>query len=148
MQAKPLGKASPHFSWASLLLLPQWGVYHDPSEEERANLIKLANKMEEVREFFDHPINVLCAIRPTHVQAAGTQWQGKNYNLLVQGAAQSAHIVGLAMDFTVSTVSCDEARFHLIEELERLCIRMEKKAGAGWVHVDLLKPHPNRYFVP
>ena len=143
---KPEGMASKYFSWAELLLLPSWGIYFEPSPTERANLTQLAKKMDEIRDFLGKPINVLCAIRPTYVFNAPTV--SKNYNQVVQGAAHSAHIVGLAMDFTVSSMTCDEVRFHLQEELDRFGIRVERKPGSGWVHVDLYPPNPHRYFTP
>lgn len=149
-QTRPEGNVTPHFTWAEVLWLPKFGVWHEPSEEEKANLLLLCKHMEQVREFLDHSVNVLCAIRPTYVQAPGTQWNGKNYNLAVQGAQASAHIKGLAMDFTVSKMTCDEARMHLEGELERLKMRMERKPGSGWVHLDLYPPGASgkRYFTP
>lgn len=149
-QTKPEGQVTPHFSWAEVLYLPKWSVWHEPTEEERANLTKLCLKMEQVRELLGEAINVSCAIRPSYVQAPGTFYNGKNYNILIGGAANSAHIKGLAMDFTVSRMTCDEARMHLEPQLEALNLRMERKSGSGWVHLDLypVLPGHQRYFTP
>lgn len=148
LNTKPTGNASAHFTWAELLYLASWGVWHEPSEEEKANLKRLADKMEEVREFLGASLHVNCAIRPTCASAPGTPFNHKNYNLQVQGAKSSAHIKGLAMDFTVGGMTCDEARFLLEPVLEALHIRMERKPGSGWVHVDLMPPVKSRYFTP
>ena len=141
-------KPSQYFSWKELLYLPSWQVFHSPSESEVQNLTKLALCMDKVREYLEQPINVLCAIRPIYVIAPGTQWNGKNYNAAVGGAPHSAHIQGLAMDFTVSQINCEEVRHLLLDKLEEWGMRMENKAGSGWVHLDLYPPNPNRFFKP
>lgn len=141
-------KASKYFTWGEMTRLPSWGAYHEPSEEEVANLTRLALAMDQVRDFFDRPLNVLCAIRPAWVNAPGSQYNGKNYNGLIGGAPGSYHIKGLAMDFTVSGISCEEVRHLLKDELERMGLRMENKAGAGWVHCDLGKVVSGRFFRP
>jgi zinc D-Ala-D-Ala carboxypeptidase len=140
--------ASKYFKWKELLYLPSWNIYHTPSDIEIENLTKLAHKMDEIRDYLENPVNVNCAIRPMAVNCPGSRFHGKNYNQAVGGAQASAHIVGLAMDFTVSRMTCDDARFHLKSQLNFYNVRMENKPGAGWVHLDLYEPKPNRFFIP
>lgn len=141
-------QASKYFKWKELLYLPTWSAYHVPSEIQISNLTQLAQKMDQIRDFLEHPINVLCAIRPQCADIPGNSFAGKNYNKLVGGAPGSAHLLGLAMDFTVSSIVCDEVRMLLEDQLEILQIRMEKKPNSSWIHCDLYPPKPNRYFKP
>lgn len=104
--------------------------------------------MDEVRDYLEKPINVHCAIRPVVTRCQGSAYSGRNYNAAVGGAPESAHTRGLAMDFSCPGVTCDEVRYLLLEKLEPYNIRMENKPGALWVHIDLMPPHPNRFFKP
>lgn len=140
---------SPHFTVHDATYLPTWGVHHGPSDVEKDNILKTAEKLELIREYLgDHPVNVNCWIRPMMANCPGTRFDGKNYNLMVGGAVGSAHIRGLACDFTVSTITCNEVRAQLESKLEEFNIRMEKKLNASWIHVDLFPANPNRYFIP
>lgn len=146
----PKCKISKHFTVHEALWLPSWQVYHIPSEEEKANIIKTAEKMELVREFFDKPVNVNCWIRPRSVNCPDKKaYHGRNYNAFVGGAPGSAHAEGLAVDFTVSTVTASDAKDMLKDQLEIWDIRMENITG-NWIHIDLRKPAPGgkRFFRP
>lgn len=143
-------KITEHLTWGEALLLPSWQTYHQPSDAEQQNIIILAHKLEMVRDYLGGlSLNVLCWIRPTYVNAPGNPGNGRNYNAYVMGAPHSAHIKGLACDFTISTMTCDEVRYHLAPKLEEFDLRMEKKPGSGWVHLgsdwELGK---TRYFLP
>ena len=37
-------KISKYFTWKEALLLPSWGICHEPTEEEKAAIIKMAKK--------------------------------------------------------------------------------------------------------
>lgn len=86
-------------------------------------------------------------------------WRPKNYNdwktiggveYGVGGAPDSSHMRGLAIDFTIYTVSIDEIHAVLAPRLETMGIRMEKPDGRNRVHCDLATV-PNggsRYFLP
>lgn len=133
------GPASPHFLWAELLWLPRWGVWWMPSAPETTNLQRVANLLEKVRTLCgDRPISIHCAIRPAL------------YNVLVGGATRSAHIEGLAVDFSIAGLHCDDVRAVLHPHLETLGCRMEDAPGSDWIHLDLrpVPPGGSRFFKP
>jgi uncharacterized protein YcbK (DUF882 family) len=142
---------TPNFTVGEALYLPSYKVYHKPTDEEKANIVKHAASMELVREYLGtNPINITCWIRPLAINCDNPMFNGRNYNRLVGGAENSAHIQGLACDFTVSRITCDDVRHLLEDQLERLQLRMEKKPNANWVHLDSRQPVPgkSRYFIP
>jgi Peptidase M15 len=143
---------TPNFKWKEALYLPTWGIYHTPRAEEIQNIINTANVMEKIRSFLDDKaINVHAWIRPTSVNCSTSTFNGKNYNLIVHGAQFSMHIPGCAVDFSVSTMTCDDVKYHLLSKLEEFNIRLENNgAGATWVHVDTKEvlPGQNRFFKP
>lgn len=144
----PSCKITDHFTVHDACYLPSWGVLHSPSTSEIDNLLKIFQKMEQIRSFLgDKAINVHCAIRPI-LNAPGNSHNGECYNDFVEGASQSAHKIGLAVDFDVVGLSCDEVRAKLMCKLAEFNIRMENKPLSNWVHCDNAPPKPNRYFVP
>lgn len=144
--SNPNNKISKYFTVKELTYLPKWGIYHIPSKQEKENLTKLALVMDIIRDELGLPVNVHVSIRPTSVNCIDPKWKGQNYNKAVGSiATKSAHIIGLGMDFDCGE-NCDKTREKILPLLEKLNIRMEKKPGAIWVHVDLMPPNPNRYF--
>lgn len=144
--SNPSNKVSKYFTVKELTFLPSWGVYHLPSAQEKENLTKLALVMDAIRDELNLPINVHVSIRPTSVNCTDPKWQGQNYNKAIGSTAlKSAHISGLAMDFSCGE-NCDETRKKILPLLDKLNIRMEKNPGNAWVHVDLMPPNPIRYF--
>lgn len=150
--SNPESQISAHFTVHDATYLPSWGVYHTPSDQEKENILALAAKLELVRAYLgNNDVNVNCWIRPTIVVCENPRYNGKNYNQLIGGAQNSAHISGMACDFTVSRITCDDARFLLEDQLDILQMRMEKKPGSSWVHLDIRQPaYPDgrRYFTP
>ncbi len=127
------------FTWFEAIYLKQLDRCAEESElndEIKENLKKLFLKLDEIRDYFGRPIKVHCAFRP------------ESYNKMIGGAKNSAHKVGLAVDFHISGVSCDQARETLIPLLEKMAIRMEKKPLSNWVHIDLAEVKCKRYFEP
>lgn len=141
---------SPHFTVHDCTYLPSWQVSHKPSLDEKINILKLAEKLELVREYLGRPININVWIRPISVNCENPHYDGKNYNLLIGGAPSSAHIPGMAADLSVSSMNCEEARHLLESKLEEFKLRMEKKPGSNWIHLDIKEPlkGKSRYFVP
>lgn len=145
----PKSLLTPHFTVHDALWLPSWQVYHVPSELEKANIIKQAEKLELVREYLEKPLIIHVWIRPVSVNAPNTQYHLKNYNAAIGGAPGSAHIEGKATDWNPVSMTCSEARTILEPKLEEFKIRMENIDG-NWVHTDMRDPLPNkkRFFRP
>jgi hypothetical protein len=144
----PKCNISEHFTVHDATYLPRWQCYHQPSDEEKATILRTAETMEKVREVLGKPLNVHCWIRPTSVNNS-TSYHGKNYNATVGGATHSAHITGEAVDFNPIGLDCGQAREVLLPELDKLQVRMENREGP-WVHIDIRQPLPGhpRYFRP
>ena len=133
----PKAKISKYFTVGEATWLPSWGKYHVPSEQECANILKLAQAMDKVREIVKSPIKVHVWIRP------------EGYNKQIGGAVNSAHITGEAVDWDCMQ-PCDETRTRLITYLGELGLRMEDLPGSTWVHLDIRPPGANghRFFRP
>jgi hypothetical protein len=137
-------KVSKYFTVHEMIYLPTWKRMANESdglnEDIKESLIKLGQKMDTVREYFDKPINVHVTYRPLE------------YNKAIGGALHSAHSDGAAMDFDIMGMTCDEVRKELVDRnlLETWAMRCEKAPGTNWVHLDYraLKPGGNRYFIP
>lgn len=134
---------SKYFTWKEAIFLPRWNRMASDEEltpEVRNNLTVLFTKLDKVREHFGKPIKIHVAFRP------------KAYNALIGGARNSAHLYGLAVDFSIQGVDCDAARQSILGAglLESLNMRMECLPGSNWVHLDIREvPHGgNRYFKP
>lgn len=144
----PKCSISKYFTVKDACLLPSWGVLHMPSDVEKANILRTAAVMDEIRAFLGAPILVHCWIRPGSVNCPGNPHHGQDYNAFIKGAPKSAHKSGLAVDWHALKESCDTSRARLLPELERLKIRMEDLPKSGWVHIDLNPPNPIRFFKP
>jgi hypothetical protein len=146
--ADPKASISKHFTVHDATYLPTWQCYHEPSDTEKANILRMAEVLEKVREVLGKPLNVHCWIRPTNV-ANSTSYTGRNYNAVVGGAQNSPHITGIAVDFNPVGLECGQGREVLLPELEKLGIRMENREGP-WIHVDIRSPAPGhpRFFRP
>lgn len=140
---RKVDKISDYFTWSEALNLPKWK--RDASEDDgltdeiRANLSATFAKMDEIREFLNAPIRVHVAYRPPE------------YNKLVGGAKGSAHMMGMAVDWSIAGKSCDDVRKLIIdaELLNKLNIRMEDNPGSNWIHIDIRSPGASgRFFKP
>lgn len=135
-------KISKHFSYKEALYLPTWKRAAKKEDgltpDILSNLKNLFAKMDLVREYFNAPVAVHVAYRPDE------------YNRLVGGAKNSSHLYGMACDFHVSGVSCDEVRARILKDnkLEEWGMRMEDLPGSKWVHLDIRAPSPSRFFKP
>lgn len=126
--ADPRHPISSNFTVHEALWLPSARMYALPTDEEKANIVDLAVRMERVRELFGVPIHVHCWLRP--------RW----YNSTIKGASpDSQHLHGKAVDFHVygyeGATGCAKARSIILPHLEEFELRMEDKQG-GWVHLD------------
>ncbi len=130
------------FKWKEALYLPTIHAYHSPSDSEILNIISLCQRLDKVRNFLNKPINVGCWIRPSFVKDETGNHSGFDYNKAIGGAKASAHIKGLAIDFTVSGLSVDEVMKLLTPKLAEFELSAEdngSKAGRNWIHLDTLK---------
>ncbi len=137
----PMSRVTKHFTVREAAWLPSWGVLHQTSEIEQRNLLRTCEVMEKIRTLFGKPINVHCMIRPVAARCPGSQHDLKDYNAAIGSTAiHSPHIVGMACDFDVIGMDCDEARATLLPHLDDLGICMEDVPGGNWVHVDTYAP--------
>lgn len=133
---------STFFRWKEALYLPRWGVLAMPTKAQFEGIIKLATRLELARGRVAAPWTVTSWLRP------------KMYNIWphpygVKGAAASAHMDGLAIDFQVFGMKADEVRETLKPNLELYGLRMEDLPGSSWVHLDCREPVlGNRFFKP
>lgn len=123
---------SPHFTLAELTL-SQWaarnGVNNDPSSQINAaslmhNLRRLANALEIVRYALGCPVNVSSGYRAPEVNRA------------VGGSATSAHVIGLAADFT-SPFGTPHAIIKRLLEVPSLEFDQLIHEYGRWVHIGL-----------
>lgn len=146
-------KISKYFTVHEATWLPSWSIHHTPNDQEKANIVALAQKMDQVRDFIEKPITISVWIRPVKVNCQGFDpskikidekdpkkeikekaLKELNYNLFIGGATKSAHQTGQAVDW-VSTISCDKLRELLKPKLDEFKLRMEDINGP-WVHLD------------
>jgi hypothetical protein len=164
--SNPRAKISQHFTVGHATFLPDWHVHHLPDETQQAEILKTAATMEKIYTLLeqlepDPTIFITSWIRPPKVYTArlidrnAINWstnaerrkiqeaafQAGDYNRFIGGATLSYHRLGMAVDFVVKNVSCDDIRTSLIEYgLETLDIRIEDMPKTNWVHIDRGNP--------
>lgn len=135
-------KIAKYFTVKEALFLPTYGRLANEADglndRVKANLVRTFAVMDKIRELFGKPIMVHVAYRP------------EAYNKLIGGSLKSAHIFGLAVDFHVVGMSCDDVRKELLSKLDILGIRMEDMPHSNWVHIDLrqVTSGGRRFFIP
>lgn len=171
----PKSRISTNFTVKEALYLPSWNCYHIPTEEEKAEILKTARKMELIRKHIsevngkDTPISVSCWIRPNNVDldkvlteavaaavviAKDDPRRGSkqaalaigDYNAYIGGAPRSAHRFGKAVDFSVKGMNANKVREVLLGKLDEFDICMEDHKGS-WCHIDTYQ-RKVRYFKP
>jgi len=126
-----------NFTWNEFLYLPSWDIYVYPDQTQYENLIQTGKMMQMIRNSLGKPITISSGLRP------------RFYNRLVGGAKESKHILGLAADWYISGVDCDQVRLSLVTKLEAMQIRMEDLMGSDWIHTDWAPGEVgNRFFKP
>lgn len=143
---------SDNFTVHEATWLPSLRIYHQPSYQEKTNILKMAQKMELIRTVFDKPIIVHGWGRPTYVNCPGSEYHGIDYNAYVGSTAdESAHITFQAVDYHVAGMGavngCAKVRAALLPRLEEFGIRMEDLTSA-WVHNDNYPVKHKRFFKP
>ncbi len=128
-----------NFKWREALWLEHWQVFVHPSEQQASNIIRMARIMDAIRNIVGKPIGPTSWLRPPNYN----QWPSP-YG--VSGAHQSAHLLGLAVDFAALTIPSKQVREILLPQLARLNIRMEdneqkeNEMKKYWIHVDAMPP--------
>ena len=125
------------FKWKEVLLLPSWGVYHIPSDQEYQNIISLITKIDVLHKHFGKGINVHCCIRPSKANCPGSKYNGMDYNSHVGGVSASSHIPGLAIDFDVTGMTVDAVMVEAAKHLNDWELSWEKNGsavGRNWCH--------------
>lgn len=141
----PKSKISKYFTVGEATWLPRLKMYYTPTEEEKSNIIKLAERLDKARELLNKPFTVNVWIRPTTIDPkTGKQ---VDYNALVGGAKNSQHRLGLAVDLEVKGMVASEVRAALKPHLEEINLYMED--DVSWCHFQLSPPRSgNRIFKP
>jgi len=137
---EPEAKITDNFTVKEALWLPKWNrmANHDDglTDGAKKNLITLFKKIEVVRSYLsDSPIIVLNAFRPSE------------YNYLIGGADNSTHMYGMAVDWYIAGVDCNELRNQLVPMLDEWDMRCEDKIG-NWIHLDIGDYRYSRFFKP
>lgn len=150
--SNPKSKISKHFTVHEATFLPSWRIYHTTSEDEKKEIVKLAEKMDIIRDRIGKSCIVHVWIRPKSVNCPGHERHGQDYNLFIGSTStRSGHIFGQAIDCHFSGYSgpqgCEEARKLILPWLEELDIRMEDIDG-GWIHIDTKPVGHKRFFKP
>lgn len=138
----PSCKVTEHFIVKDSIWLPRYGRLATEADgltlEKKANLILLFNQMEVVRAFLGN--------KPIVVNVT---YRSKAYNKLVDGATNSAHLFGKAVDFFVPGMTCDDVRKLIVPKLEEWKLRCENLPRSTWTHIDSRSPGAGgRYFKP
>ncbi len=105
------------------------GVSNTPTEAARANLHRTAEVMEKVRMILGHPIIISSGYRSSKV------------NMMVGGSKNSAHVHGLAADFTcpgfgTPLAICQALEPHMVE----LGVDQLIHEFKTWCHLGLRDP--------
>lgn len=169
----PKSKLSKNFSVGEALLLPSWGSYHVPSEEEKKAILAIANRVTKVADKLTEKLgkqirmSVHAWMRPERANIPGSKWNGMDYNRWIyenqvwaglsneekakKKVPNSPHKTGHAIDFHVigweGKEKCAEMRKLILPFIEEFGLRMENIEG-GWIHLDDLPVINNRFFKP
>jgi hypothetical protein len=136
----PLAPITTHFLVGDAITLHAWNRLANESDgltdDGKAALITLCQKMEEIRTFLGCPLNVHCMFR------------SQDYNSqVVKAIPNDVHAQFLAADFDASPhMTIDEIHAKLEPVLEQYGVRMEQNTPS-WVHIDLHPVVHARYFL-
>lgn len=123
---------SKYFTWAEALWLPKVSAFALPNQEQISNIINMAQALDKVREFYGKPINIHSWLRTPE------------YNRIIGGARQSQHMIGAAVDFSITGIAPSKIQDEL-EKRKDIWPYIGEKGTPTWVHVDL---RTGRWFYP
>lgn len=171
--SNPKSKITPRFSVGEALTLQSWSVMHVPTEDEKAAIIGIAEKVSKAADILEGIIgrkvliNVHAFMRPEKANIPGSKWDGMDYNRYIyetqvwkdltpeekakKTVPKSPHRTGHAIDFHIigfeGKEKCAQIRAMLLPHLEALGLRMEDLDGT-WIHLDDLPVVNKRFFKP
>ena len=123
---------SEHFSLGELTaseIAVRKGLDNSPTGVELDNLVRLAQKLEEVRKVLGKPIMVNSAFRSIEVNEA------------VGGVKTSQHCLGCAADIRIPNMTPDEVCRAIIAsdiQFDQLIREFwDKEKGGGWTHISI-----------
>ena len=97
------------------------GINNNPSQAVRNNLRVLADNLEKIRTFLGHPLRISSAFRCMEL------------NRKIGGSVNSAHMDGLAADFTCEKFG---KPIDVVKALHKSGIKVDQVIEEGtWVHV-------------
>lgn len=97
------------------------GINNNPSQAVRNNLKTLADNLEKIRTFLGHPLRISSAFRCMEL------------NRKIGGSVNSAHMDGLAADFTCEKFG---KPIDVVKALFKSNIKVDQVIEEGtWVHV-------------
>ncbi len=106
------------------------GIDNTPDDTVLANLSRLAQTMEQVRDVLGG--------RPIHVSSG---YRGPGLNAAIGGSKTSAHMQGLACDFVCPSFGTPYA---VAQEIAQSVVEFDQLIYEGtWVHIGL-SDHPRR----
>lgn len=154
---KPEEKISKYFTWKEALWLPSENRMAEDTDgvtpKVLENLTILFQKMDMVREYFGKPISVTLCFRSMAYHLG--LYERINAKRVAQGIdplrvpMKSAHLYGMACDFVVKGMKCEDVRQMILknDKLNAWNMRMENNGkDANWIHLDLYPPGPSGRF--
>jgi len=131
---------TPHFTVGEMIALHDWNRLANENDgltdEVKANILKLAQKMEQVRTHLGCGINVHCGFRSV------------KYNQeVLKSIPKDVHSMGLAIDIDCNpNLTIEQIKEKMIPVLDSMDLRLEK-GTTTWVHLDMHSVGPSgRYF--
>lgn len=121
---------SPHFNLEEFVCsetAARHGIDNTPGEKEIANLRRLVETLEQVRDLLGKPIVVSSGFRCLAV------------NSLVGSKPTSQHVLGCAADIKVPGMTPDQVvRSIIVSNIEfDQCIKEFASTGGGWTHISV-----------
>ncbi len=117
-------KLSEHFTLEELTFSQtavRNGINNNPSQAVKNNLRVLADNLEKIRTFLGHPLRISSAFRCMEL------------NRKIGGSVNSAHMDGLAADFTCEKFG---KPIDVVKALHKSGIKVDQVIEEGtWVHV-------------
>lgn len=122
-----MNRLTPNFTLSELThsdYAVRHNILNQPSEYVIRNLKTLANGLEEVRALLKQPINI------------SSGYRGTQLNRAIGGASTSAHLLGLAADFTSRRFGTPMEVVKAIKDSNIEYDQLIYEGGAGgWVHI-------------